>query len=60
MTTDAGANDPDMNLFLLRRVLVGDDDDIPAFAARVSGLTALLAKAKPPMLSARRSPEGRM
>jgi peptidoglycan/xylan/chitin deacetylase (PgdA/CDA1 family) len=47
LTTDAGANDPEEDLYTLRRVLIGDDDDEPAFAARVSGLTALLSRALP-------------
>lgn len=46
LTTDAGANDDRADLYALRRVLVGDDDDEPAFAARVSGLAALLARAR--------------
>ena len=46
LTTDAGANDDGADLYQLRRVLVGDDDDEPAFAARVSGLAALLARAR--------------
>lgn len=46
LTTDAGANDPGADLYTLRRVLVGDDDDEPAFAARVSGLIAMLGRAR--------------
>ncbi len=42
LTTDAGTNTPVSDLFLLRRNLIGDDDDEALFAARVSGLTALL------------------
>jgi peptidoglycan/xylan/chitin deacetylase (PgdA/CDA1 family) len=45
LTTDAGPNGAGEDLYRLRRVLVGDDDDEPAFAARVSGLAALLARA---------------
>lgn len=45
LTTDAGTNAPVTDLFLLRRNLIGDDDDEALFAARVSGLTALLQKA---------------
>jgi peptidoglycan/xylan/chitin deacetylase (PgdA/CDA1 family) len=45
LTTDAGPNDAKTDLFLLRRMLIGDDDDVPALAARVSGLAALLAHA---------------
>jgi peptidoglycan/xylan/chitin deacetylase (PgdA/CDA1 family) len=46
LTTDAGTNAPVTDLFLLRRNLIGDDDDEMLFAARVSGLTALLQKAR--------------
>lgn len=38
LTTDGGANDPDQDLYCLRRTLVGNGDDIPAFAMRVSQL----------------------
>lgn len=44
-TTDAGTNPRQTDLFRLRRNLIGDDDDEASFAARVSGLTALLQKA---------------
>jgi peptidoglycan/xylan/chitin deacetylase (PgdA/CDA1 family) len=44
LTTDAGANGDDSDLYKLRRVLVGDGDDVPAFAARVSGLTAWVGR----------------
>ncbi|HLL74626.1 MAG TPA: polysaccharide deacetylase family protein, partial [Pyrinomonadaceae bacterium] len=44
LTTDAGANDADTDLYELRRVLVGDGDDEASFAARVSGLTAWLGR----------------
>lgn len=46
LTTDAGPNEFDADLFLIRRTLVGDGDDVPAFAARVSGLTWWLAVAR--------------
>ena len=46
VTTDEGPNDQDANLFKLRRTLIGADDDEPAFAARVSGLIALLRGGK--------------
>jgi peptidoglycan/xylan/chitin deacetylase (PgdA/CDA1 family) len=46
LTTDGGTNDEGADLYKLRRVLVGDDDDEPAFAARVSGLAALLARVR--------------
>jgi peptidoglycan/xylan/chitin deacetylase (PgdA/CDA1 family) len=45
LTTDAGTNGLSTDLFLLRRNLIGDDDDEALFAARVSGLTALFQKA---------------
>jgi peptidoglycan/xylan/chitin deacetylase (PgdA/CDA1 family) len=45
LTTDAGTNGPSTDLFLLRRNLIGDNDDEALFAARVSGLTALFQKA---------------
>ena len=45
LTTDAGTNARGTDLFLLRRNLIGDDDDEALFAARLSGLTALLQKA---------------
>lgn len=44
LTTDAGTNGPSTDLFLLRRNLIGDDDDEALFAARVSGLTALFQR----------------
>jgi peptidoglycan/xylan/chitin deacetylase (PgdA/CDA1 family) len=45
LTTDAGTNGPSTDLFLLRRNLIGDNDDEALFAARVSGLSALFQKA---------------
>jgi peptidoglycan/xylan/chitin deacetylase (PgdA/CDA1 family) len=45
LTTDAGTNSSETDLFLLRRNLIGDDDDEALFAARVSGLTTLFQKA---------------
>lgn len=42
LTTDPGANDDTIDLFSLRRVLIGDDDLLPLFAARVSGLLWML------------------
>jgi peptidoglycan/xylan/chitin deacetylase (PgdA/CDA1 family) len=51
LTTDAGVNDIETDLFTLRRMLIGDDDDVPAFAARVSGLTGWLAKVRPGSLN---------
>jgi hypothetical protein len=42
LTTDEGANDEAVDLFSLRRVLIGDDDLLPIFAARVSGLLWML------------------
>ncbi|MCI0564711.1 MAG: polysaccharide deacetylase family protein [Nitrososphaera sp.] len=46
LTTDGGFNDENTDLFKLRRTLIGDDDDEPAFAARVSGLAEWLVKAQ--------------
>ncbi|HWP42162.1 MAG TPA: polysaccharide deacetylase family protein [Blastocatellia bacterium] len=45
LTTDEGLNDLEADVFTLRRTLIGDDDDVPAFAARVSGVTAWIGKA---------------
>ena len=39
MTTLAGVNDGRSDLFALRRTVIAGDDDLPTFAARVSGLT---------------------
>lgn len=44
LTTDAGLNDADTDLFALKRLLIGDDDAAPIFAARVSGLIGWLRK----------------
>lgn len=44
VTTDAGFNDSKTDLYKLKRTLIGDDDDIPAFATRVSGLTRWLSR----------------
>ena len=38
LTTDGGANSSDDDLFRLRRTLVGNGDDVPSFAMRVSQL----------------------
>jgi peptidoglycan/xylan/chitin deacetylase (PgdA/CDA1 family) len=46
LTTDEGPNARNQDLFTLRRTLIGDDDDVPAFAARVSGLTCWLGGAR--------------
>jgi peptidoglycan/xylan/chitin deacetylase (PgdA/CDA1 family) len=51
LTTDAGTNGDATNLFLLRRNLIGDDDDEGLFAARVSGLTTLFQRARAPFRS---------
>ncbi|MEN3325768.1 MAG: hypothetical protein V7638_575 [Acidobacteriota bacterium] len=45
LTTDAGTNGHASDLFLLRRNLIGDDDDEALFAARLSGLTTLFQRA---------------
>ena len=42
LTTDSGHNDNETGLFELRRTLVGNEDDVPRFAARVSGLVHAL------------------
>ena len=39
VTTELGQNGQDANLFELRRTVIAADDDLPTFAARVSGLT---------------------
>ncbi|HEV2905611.1 MAG TPA: polysaccharide deacetylase family protein [Pyrinomonadaceae bacterium] len=39
ITTETGFNDAGTDFFKLRRVLVGDDDDVTAFATRLAGLT---------------------
>jgi len=46
LTTDAGINNDRTDLFALRRILIGDDDTIPAFAARVAGLTGWVESAR--------------
>jgi peptidoglycan/xylan/chitin deacetylase (PgdA/CDA1 family) len=38
-TGELGANDPEADLYDLRRVVIAGDDDLATFAARVSGLT---------------------
>jgi len=38
--TVLGQNDSECDLFALRRTVIASDDDLPTFAARVSGLTA--------------------
>lgn len=40
MTTLAGTNDLQSDLFDLRRTVIAGDDDLPTFAARVAGITA--------------------
>lgn len=39
LTGELGGNDPDADLFDLRRVVIAGDDDPATFAARVSGVT---------------------
>ena len=39
LTTALGPNDAECDLFALRRTVIPADDDVPSFAARVSGLT---------------------
>jgi peptidoglycan/xylan/chitin deacetylase (PgdA/CDA1 family) len=43
LTTETGFNDHGTDLFMLRRTLIGDDDDVASFATRVSGLTRWLS-----------------
>jgi peptidoglycan/xylan/chitin deacetylase (PgdA/CDA1 family) len=43
LTTETGFNDRHTDLFMLRRILIGDDDDVASFATRVSGLTRWLS-----------------
>ena len=43
LTTDPGFNEAGTDLFKLRRTLIGDDDDIAAFATRLSRLTRWLS-----------------
>lgn len=40
VTTVLGQNDPDSDLFAMRRIVIASDDDLPTFAARASGLTS--------------------
>jgi peptidoglycan/xylan/chitin deacetylase (PgdA/CDA1 family) len=44
LTTDVGTNDMSSDLFTLKRILIGDDDDKAAFAVRVSGLAHWLKR----------------
>jgi peptidoglycan/xylan/chitin deacetylase (PgdA/CDA1 family) len=39
VTTKLGQNDAECDLFALRRTVIASDDDLPTFAARLSGLT---------------------
>jgi peptidoglycan/xylan/chitin deacetylase (PgdA/CDA1 family) len=39
VTTELGPNDAECDLFALRRTVIASDDDLPTFAARLSGLT---------------------
>lgn len=39
LTADLGPNEPDHDLYSLRRTVIAADDDIATFAARVAGLT---------------------
>lgn len=52
LTTDGGLNEPSTDLYRLRRTLIGDHDDLPAFAARVAGLGSILARIKSILLGA--------
>lgn len=53
LTTDVGMNASDTDLFSIRRVLIGDDDEVPVFAARVAGLAGPLARARRSLQAAR-------
>ena len=44
VTTALGANDSDADLFALRRTVIAAQDDLPTFAARLSGLTTLYSR----------------
>jgi peptidoglycan/xylan/chitin deacetylase (PgdA/CDA1 family) len=44
IAADCGPNAPNVNLHALSRTVIASDDDIPAFAARVSGLTSWIAR----------------
>lgn len=46
LTTDDGPNPASMDLFTLRRVLIGDNDDEAAFGVRVSGLISAISRRK--------------
>jgi peptidoglycan/xylan/chitin deacetylase (PgdA/CDA1 family) len=43
VTTDRGRNEVDHDPFTLGRTLIGDNDDLPSFAVRVSGIRSWLA-----------------
>jgi peptidoglycan/xylan/chitin deacetylase (PgdA/CDA1 family) len=55
LTTHGGVNSVDHDLFTLRRVLIGDNDEIASFAVRVSGLRGWLVQGRRPLLSFRRN-----
>jgi glycosyltransferase involved in cell wall biosynthesis len=59
LITDDGVNGASTGLFELRRIPIGDDDDVPAFAVRVASVTCWLRRARA-MIScrARRSVTG--
>ena len=44
LTTKLGQNDMECDLFALRRTVIASDDDLPTFAARMSGLTFWYAR----------------
>lgn len=44
VTTALGQNDTECDLFALRRTVIASDDDLPTFAARLSGLTSWYAQ----------------
>jgi peptidoglycan/xylan/chitin deacetylase (PgdA/CDA1 family) len=55
LTTHGGVNSFNHDLFTLRRVLIGDADDIASFAVRVSGLRWWLVQGRSLLLFFRRS-----
>ena len=55
LTTHGGVNSVDNDRFTLRRVLIGDADDIASFAVRVSGLRWWLVQGRSLLLSSRRN-----
>jgi peptidoglycan/xylan/chitin deacetylase (PgdA/CDA1 family) len=44
IASDCGPNSQNVNLHALSRTVIASDDDVPSFAARVSGLTSWIAR----------------